>query len=132
MLFAEHITKNCKCSPQVTVRAWRERGCTMVARSLDSSRSNGHGETWEEFSQLHVISEVNTSTPWFFFSFLKFFLTISVLYPYLLFLDLWIKNELRKLEVKKAREEGDGLWNPIPHHHCSPSFTNFSKKYIGR
>ena len=49
----------------VLARLQFERDESKGARSLDSSRSNGPGETWEEYS-----------TPWIFFSFPNFFLNI--------------------------------------------------------
>ena len=60
----------------VLARLQFERDESKGARSQDSSRSNGHAETWGEYSQLNMIisriSQDNTSTPCFFFHFTIF------------------------------------------------------------
>ena len=48
--------------PRLQFERDESKGARSLESRLDSSRSDGHAETWGEYSQLHVISEDNIST----------------------------------------------------------------------
>ena len=113
MLSAENITWNCECSPQVTVRAWREQGCTIprVQAGLVTLRW-----PWRNLGRVFTTSR-DIRRQYFYVAWIFFHSTIfswtsnikNISYLCCVITISWFMNKIykfRKLEVDKGREEG--------------------------